>query len=231
MNLIVLEQVESTNTMLKEMLKKGADFGTVVYSENQTAGQGRRGKYWHSKAGKNISVSLSLRAFREDGLMSLAAGVAVVEAIKDLWGEGLDIGIKWPNDVMIGGKKLCGISCEKIGEHIVLGVGVNVNNIGFPKELTQLATSLYLETGKKWDLLQLRDEIVSRIFAPIPKDILSKVRTLCINLGQNVRILGENGAVDEGMAVDIDTDGSIIIQQNTCRKNFYSGEISLRMGE
>jgi len=231
MKLIVLEQAESTNTVLKQMCRDGADFGTVVYTENQTSGYGRRGKFWHSEAGSNISVSLSLRAFDGDGLLSLAAGVAVVDGIKAICGAHLPLGIKWPNDVLLGGKKLCGISCEKIDNAtlIVLGIGINVNNADFPQGLTQTATSLYLQTGRMWDLPLLRDEIVSRIFAGFSNDILEKVRQYCVNIGQNVRLYGEKGIVAQGEVIDIANDGSIVIlHEDGELKNYHSGEISLR---
>ncbi|MCL2752815.1 MAG: biotin--[acetyl-CoA-carboxylase] ligase [Defluviitaleaceae bacterium] len=229
--LIVLEQAQSTNTVLKEMCRRGyAGFNTIVYTENQISGYGRRGKFWHSEAGKNISVSLSLQGFDGDELLSLAAGVFAVEAVKAVCGEGLPLSIKWPNDVLLGGKKLCGISCEKIGgDFIVLGIGVNVNNEGFPKGLEDTATSLYLQTGKNWDLVALRDEIVARVFAGFSIDILDKVRQYCVNIGQNVRIIGEKGVIAEGKAVDIAVDGGIVVLlSDGTKKNYYSGEISLR---
>jgi len=226
MNLIVLEQVGSTNTVLKDLLRSGeAGCKTVVYSESQTSGYGRRGKFWYSETEKNISVSLSLRVFDGDSLMSLAAGVAVIEALTTVCGADLVVGLKWPNDLVVGGKKLCGISCEKIGEYIVLGIGVNVNNANFPEEIAETATSLYLETGKIWNLIEIRNEIIKRIFAEVDNKIIDKARQHCVNLGQKVRIINNEKVIAQGIAQDLNADGSIKING----KDYYSGEISLRM--
>jgi BirA family biotin operon repressor/biotin-[acetyl-CoA-carboxylase] ligase len=171
MNLIILDEVDSTNRYLKELCLSGdAEYGTVVYCENQKAGYGRRGRNWYASAGESIAVSVALAPFAEDGLVAVAAGVAVVRALRGAL-VGLDsetaFKIKLPNDVLLNGKKVCGILGERIfgkKEFIVLGIGVNVNNAVFPEELNGLATSLYLETGKLWHLKSLLDEILQQVF-------------------------------------------------------------------
>lgn len=245
MKIIVLDEVASTNTALKEMLRGGtASSGAVVYSENQKSGYGRRGRFWYGEKGKNIALSLALQPFKGDQLISLATGVAV---LRSLYQEcGIHFSLKWPNDILYKGKKVCGISCEKIftesGQFIVLGVGINVNNTDFPGELAETATSIRLACR---EYEPTADEIILRIFLDSLLDnifywckcladgfvdqVLTAVKSACVNLGQAVRIVSEGVIIAEGMATDIDADGGIVITTEVgLQKKFYSGEISLR---
>ncbi|MCL2236218.1 MAG: biotin--[acetyl-CoA-carboxylase] ligase, partial [Defluviitaleaceae bacterium] len=164
------------------------------------------------------------------------AGVAVLQALWEVCG-GLPLKIKWPNDILLNGKKLCGISCEKIfvggKQIIVLGIGLNVNNIDFPGELAETATSLRLATGRDWDLEGILYEIIHEIHMHInhlPKEqVLKVIQQNCINLGKHVRIINEGGLVAEGIATHIDADGGIvIITKDDTPQKYHSGEISLR---
>ncbi|MCL2620549.1 MAG: biotin--[acetyl-CoA-carboxylase] ligase [Defluviitaleaceae bacterium] len=245
MEIIVLNEVDSTNTALKEMLRDGtASAGAVVYSENQKSGYGRRGRFWHSEKGKNIAVSLALQPFKGDDLISLATGVAVLQSLYDEY--GIHFSLKWPNDILYKGKKVCGISCEKIatanGQVIVLGIGINVNNTVFPEGMSDTATSIHLalrDYAPKESEITLRgllDNLLDSIFhwhdrlsSGFTDEVLSAVKTACINIGQPVRIVNEGVTVAEGIAEGIDADGGIIvITDNNTPKKFHSGEISLR---
>ncbi|MCL2856072.1 MAG: biotin--[acetyl-CoA-carboxylase] ligase [Defluviitaleaceae bacterium] len=236
MNMIVLDTTESTNTALKEILNSGAaPVGAACYSENQTSGYGRRGRFWHSEKGKNIALSLSLEPFKGDELISLMAGVAVLGALRDICGN-LPFALKWPNDILLADKKLAGISCEKIFtgnvQTIILGIGINVNNTDFPEGLVDRAISLRQQTGKDRDLTQLRDAIIHEIYYWLDRqahEVLQAVRRECINLGQHVRIVNEDKLISEGIATDIDEDGGIVIITDTdTPQKYHSGEISLR---
>ena len=245
MGIIVLDEVDSTNTALKEMLRDGtASAGAVVYSENQKSGYGRRGRFWHSENGKNIAVSLALQPFKGDELISLATGVAVLQSLYDEC--GINFSLKWPNDILYKGKKVCGISCEKIvtdsGQVIVLGIGINVNNAVFPEGLADTATSIRLALGdcthkeSEITLREILDNLLdsvfywhSRLTNGFVGEVLVAVKSACINIGQPVRIVSEGVTVAEGIATDIDIDGGIIIiTDNNTSKKFHSGEISLR---
>ena len=149
------DRVASTNQTAKELAVKGAAHGTVVVAEVQTAGRGRQGRTWTSNAGEGIFCSLILRppiAPQEAHLFSLMAGVAVARGVS---AQGMlpNVGLKWPNDVLCGPRKLCGILCELSADldgvdYAVLGIGINVNQPTFGQELMGVATSMAMETGR-----------------------------------------------------------------------------------
>lgn len=241
MRRIFLEKTPSTNTFLKEICKEGGTHGLVVYTWNQMSGYGRRGKFWHSESDSNIAFSIALKPPpNADMPMSIVAGVAVRNAVLAFIAPKatLKIGIKWPNDIMVLNRKLCGISCEGVGNFLVLGIGINVNNTEFPGDLSRTATSLRLETGIKWDthlllndvinsLLNSYDMLISGGFAPI----LQEFKQSCVNLGHESIIMQENRQIS-GIAVDIDNTGRIILQtDNKNYEAFSSGEVSLRSVE
>ena len=239
MKLIVLDEVDSTNTYLKQLCQEGVPYGTAVYSDNQKTGYGRRDKFWHSEKGCNISLSMALEPFEGDSLISLAAAAGVITSLKMYLPPKADIGLKWPNDILLNGKKICGISCEKIHTdkgYIIIGIGINVNNPSFPAELTQKATSIFLETGESFDLEIIEDAVRSHVrvmchFLAVgaSSQILKVVKDFCINLGQGVSIIGEAGIIAQGIAKDIAADGGIIIsKEDGSDAIYYSGEISLR---
>ena len=154
-------QVESTNSVALAAASKGAPEGSVFLTEEQTAGRGRGGHVWHSAPGDGIYCSVLLRPPLPPDrvlLLSLATGLAVRAAILEV--TGLDADLKWPNDVFLGAKKVCGILTEIATEaarvrHIVVGVGINVNHSRFPDELREEATSLYLESRQRWSRVEL----------------------------------------------------------------------------
>lgn len=147
-------RTDSTNSVALALASKGAEHGTVVVAEEQTAGRGRLGRTWHSEKSSGIYVSVILRpplAPSAAPMLTLMAGLAVQQAI--LSSTNLAADIRWPNDVMISGKKVCGILTEMNGEldrlhFVVLGIGINVNHRAMPKELEAIATSLRIEAGK-----------------------------------------------------------------------------------
>lgn len=148
------ETCSSTNDLAKELALGGAPEGTVVLAEEQTAGKGTKGRSWHSPHGRGLYASIILRPAQSDiSLLPLVAGVAVAAAVRRA--AGLEVGLKWPNDVVWGGKKLGGILCESgflgnIISYAILGVGLNVGQrrADFPPDISPAATSLRLITGK-----------------------------------------------------------------------------------
>ena len=152
---IHLDTVGSTNDYAKEIGNKVSG-GTLIISEQQTKGKGRLGRVWKSKSGDGIWMSLIIKPKIEPykaPFLTLVAGASVVKALSNL---GVEASIKWPNDVVVSRKKICGILTEmglengKIRE-VVIGDGINVNLENIPEELQDKATSLYLETGRKYD--------------------------------------------------------------------------------
>ena len=154
-NLVFLEQVDSTNEEAKRQAEKGAPDGTLVAAAEQSAGKGRRGRTWISEKGTGVWMSLLLRPdFPPEcaSMLTLVAAMAVEKGISRV--TGVDGQIKWPNDVVIEGKKVCGILTEMSTEmecihYVVVGIGINVGTEEFPEEIRDLATSLYLSTQKK----------------------------------------------------------------------------------
>jgi len=154
-------RADSTNTIALRMASEGAEHGTVVVAEEQTAGRGRFGRVWYSEKSSGIYVSVLLRpplAPAAAPVITLMAGVAAHAAVERSTGAVTDI--RWPNDLLLNGKKLCGILTEMSAEvdrlhAVVIGIGINVNHRQIPEELRSIATSLRLETGKVHSRVQV----------------------------------------------------------------------------
>jgi BirA family transcriptional regulator, biotin operon repressor / biotin---[acetyl-CoA-carboxylase] ligase len=154
-------RTESTNTVALDLSLQEGPHGTVVIAEEQTAGRGRMGRTWYSEKSSGIYVSVLLRPPLSPAaapILTLLAGLAVAEAIRSV--TGLSVDIRWPNDVLVNGKKVCGILTEMQAEldrlhRVVLGIGINVNHREMPEELCEFATSLALEGGQSYSRLQI----------------------------------------------------------------------------
>lgn len=164
---IRLEETGSTNDDARQLAMEGAPAGTVVAAETQSAGRGRRGSQWVSPPGRNLMCSVILRpafALEHWPRLTHATAIAIAEALEDC---GLKPQIKWPNDIYLSGRKVCGILLETAGNaqgmFVVIGFGLNVNLRAeeFPDELAATATSLFIETERIWD----RDELLRSILA------------------------------------------------------------------
>jgi BirA family transcriptional regulator, biotin operon repressor / biotin---[acetyl-CoA-carboxylase] ligase len=159
--------IDSTNDYLKEMVDE-PEF-TCIVADEQTAGRGRRDRSWHSTPGDGLYLSVLLRpksSSSKISLLSLMAGVAVAETLIQREVAGVDI--KWPNDVLLNERKLCGILVEgaSVGQNslrVILGIGVNLNHRSFPFELSQTATSLAIESGERVDINQFRDQLLEHL--------------------------------------------------------------------
>ena len=138
------------------MAEEGAPEGILVVAESQNSGKGRRGRVWKSPAGSGIWMSFLLKPqIRPEyaSRLTLVAAMAVSAGIEEV--TGLTSQIKWPNDLVLSGKKICGILTEMSTDldtirYIIVGIGINVNTSSFPEEIRETATSLYLESGRKW---------------------------------------------------------------------------------
>jgi BirA family biotin operon repressor/biotin-[acetyl-CoA-carboxylase] ligase len=155
-------KIGSTNTVAMEAASAGAPEGSVFLAERQTAGKGRGAHNWHSAESAGIYCSVVLRPAlppSEALILSLAAGLAVQASIRAI-GPRVTVDLKWPNDLLVNGKKVAGILTEMNSEatrvrYIVVGIGINVNQAAFPPELQRIATSLRLETGREWSRVEL----------------------------------------------------------------------------
>ena len=141
--------------------------GDVFVAEFQTAGRGRLDHEWHAARGENLTFSVVLDAAdaspAEVATLPLVVGLAVTCAVGTLLGNPSQVAVKWPNDVLVGGKKICGILCERNGDAVIAGVGLNVNQTDFPAEIAARATSLRLAAGSPFDREGVLNGVVAEI--------------------------------------------------------------------
>lgn len=243
-NRIILyyEKLDSTNTRVKELAKEGAQHGTVVVADKQTAGKGRRGRTWESPAGTNIYMSLLLRPEMEPSrapMLTLVMAYSIAKALRKR-GYG-DVQIKWPNDLILSGKKICGILTEMELEgqeisHVVIGVGINANMRAFPEELQDKATSLCLEGGKEVNREQLIAEILE-VFDEDYERFLEKkdlaflqdaYNRMLVNCNREVQVL-EPGNEYTARALGINKEGELLVQKaDGSQEAVFAGEVSVR---
>ena len=230
-------RLPSTNDLAKDLARQGYPEGSVLVAETQSAGRGRLGRVWESPPGTGIYLSLILRPPlppTELPKLTLTAAVAVVEAIKEA--TGLEMGIKWPNDILFAGKKLGGILTEMETEsdqmsHVILGVGLNINTAVFPDHLQTVATSLR-GTGRRYSrlaiiraFLRTMDVFYGRFLRQEFPAILDEWRQATVTLGKPVTV--KLGAEEiSGLAVDVAPDGALLVEKSGGGvEKIISGEI------
>lgn len=236
------DEVTSTNTVAKQLADEGKEEGTLIVSDKQIQGKGRRGRYWESPKGSGIFMTVILKPMMKPvyaSMLTLVAALALNDAITDL--TGLEAKIKWPNDVVVNKKKVAGILTELSAEvdyinHIVVGIGVNVSMKDFPEELKDKATSLLLESGKSIGRAQLIAKTMEYLECYYERFLkthdLSELKEtyskVLINKDQVVRILTEDESYT-GVARGITDEGHLIVEKdNHERVEVYSGEVSVR---
>ena len=237
------EQVSSTNTLALEAATAGAPEGSVFLAEQQTSGRGRSDHQWHSAESTGIYCSVILRPALPPSAvlpLSLAVGLAVHAVVKEIDPEAQP-DLKWPNDVLIGGKKFCGILTEMNAEatrvrHVVVGVGINVNHAEFPEELRETATSLRIATRKKWPRIELCAALLKsldceyRALSENPRahdDILRRFEANSTMVrGKHVRV-EENGGF-EGTTEGLDPRGFLQVRTVSGVRVVYSGTVRLK---
>lgn len=218
--LLVWESVESTNDELRSLAQAGSAAGLVVLAEKQTAGRGRRGAAWFSPAGESLAFSILLRPEESKSLwprLALASGLAVAEAIET---RGLQAGIKWPNDVWIGQRKVAGILVEAGADFAVIGIGLNVNTTEFPPEVAEIATSLHIESSRSFSRADLLATIIGRFAVrrrQIDRDfgeLISAVRQRCVLTGKRVTLSTASGQ-RTGTVEGIAEGGELLLRTDT----------------
>lgn len=195
----------------------GAPDGVIVLAEQQTAGRGRRGAAWFSPPGESLAFSILVRPQEPKALwprLALAAGLAVAEAVESC---GLQAGIKWPNDVWLGGKKAAGILVEAGADFAVVGIGLNVNSTEFPEAVRDIATSMRIEAGKLFQRPEVLGEIISKFArrrGQIDRDfeeLISAVRVRCVLTGKRVT-LSTAGGPKTGVVEGIAAGGELLLR-------------------
>ncbi len=237
----------STNTDAKRLGEEGNPHGTVVTADIQTAGKGRRGRSWQTLSGTALAFTLLLRPdFAPDkaSMITLVMALSVAEAVEEITGAAA--GIKWPNDIVMNRKKICGMLTEMTMtpemdeiQYVVVGAGINVNNAApedFQEEVRPTATSLRIETGQQYNRAGLLNKVLLRFeenYAVFLETLdLSGLRDRyqkhLLNMGAQVRVLDPAGEYT-GTAEGIDMQGElIVVKDNGERTPVYAGEVSVR---
>ncbi|MCT4663239.1 MAG: biotin--[acetyl-CoA-carboxylase] ligase [Tissierellales bacterium] len=235
------DSVGSTNVEAKKLADKNSGEGWIVIAEEQTEGKGRLGRTWQSPKKTGIWMSIVLRPDvepREVPQLTQLAAAALIEALAKF---GIEAQIKWPNDIVINGKKICGILTEMTGtierlNYIILGIGMNVNleKNDFPEELLDKATSIYMENGQKMNRQELVGEVLNSIekyykyfVAHDHEKYLDVCRANSVLIGKTVRIIKHNKE-RKGVAVGIDNNGALIVEIEGKLEKVISGEVSVR---
>ena len=236
------DRTDSTNIQARLAGEAGASHGTLAVAEIQDEGRGRRGRNWISPAGVGVWMSLLLRPEISPvsaSMLTLVMALAAQKGIKEA--TGIESQIKWPNDLVLNKKKICGILTEMGTEfmeikYVVIGTGINVNQEEFPEELRKTATSLYLETGKKYH----RSRIIERILEALEEyygifvktedmsALLEEYNEKLVNQGQEVCVLDPKGEY-RGLCQGITKTGGLLVElSDGTVTEVISGEVSVR---
>lgn len=236
------KEIDSTNLEAARLAMDGAAEGTLVVSKVQTAGRGRRGRQWDSPEGEAIYMSLVLRpqttADKISGI-TLVMALSVAQALERIGVKGSRI--KWPNDIVLEGKKLCGILTELHMESgsisdVIVGVGVNVNQESFSPEITDIATSIFAVTGQKIEKEILIDAVMKAFERNYDiyqqtydmTNLIEDYHAFLANRNQKVRVLDPKGEY-EGIALGINLRGELLVsKQDDTIETVYAGEVSVR---
>jgi BirA family transcriptional regulator, biotin operon repressor / biotin---[acetyl-CoA-carboxylase] ligase len=230
--------VSSTNDLAAAMAERGTPEGRVVVANAQSAGRGRHGRSWASPPGAGLYVSTVLRPPSHAlPLLTIAAGIAVAEAIQAA--TGLVTDVKWPNDVYAHGRKVAGILAEASSssdaaaiQHVVVGAGINVMPAAYPPEIAGRATSLEVELGRDVDRGLLLAEYLCALAARY-QDLLDRRgdAVVCAWRARAASMLGRRvewdggGATREGVALDIDDTGALVVRTSAGAVRLAAGEV------
>ena len=223
------ETIPSTNAEAKKMILNGAREG-VLLAKTQTAGRGRLGRSFFSENGIFMSVILASEKISFDpGFLTSTIAVAVCRAVVE---KGFSVGIKWVNDLLLGGKKICGILTEAVslGDQTlayVVGIGINVGQGEFPPEIRNIAGSLPLNENEKNDLFFGILSNMDAVLSEKKEDILAYLKEKSVVLGKPIRFYGAKDG--EGVALDLDENGGLVVLTDENKKIVLTGgEISVR---
>jgi BirA family biotin operon repressor/biotin-[acetyl-CoA-carboxylase] ligase len=206
----LIRQYDTVDSTMQTAL--GCPLGTVVLAEEQTAGQGRHGHSWHSERGTGIYCSIVLKPAP---LLTLALGLATAESITSTTGLACDL--RWPNDVMIRGKKAAGILVQLVDCQAIGGIGINVNHTSFPTDLVQEATSLRLEAGREFDPTDILLALIPAVESFADRDSESILRLFTqassYAMGRRVTVEQPDGLI-KGVTNGLDPSGYLKIQKD-----------------
>ncbi len=237
---LYFQDVDSTQSVIKSLARQKAPAGIVACAEAQSAGRGRRGRSWVGAPGKNIVFSVLLRPMLKPGevqLLNLAAGLAVKETMRAMY--GIPAELKWPNDILCRGRKMCGILSEAAGEpdriyYAATGIGVNVNMEpgDVPQELREIATSALVESGKilpRWRVLVTLLDTFARYAKMLDTksggaELLAVYRRECDTLGKDVKVI-QDDEIFMGRATSVTREGALVVKINSEEKIFAAADV------
>lgn len=238
-NFIYAEEIDSTNKFLMNKESNQNINGTVVLAEKQTQGKGRKDRVWYSTPDSNLTFSILLNKdkslLKNSNLINFAASLAVANAIENLY--QLKTELKWPNDVLVNGKKTCGILIEASSQankidKLVLGIGVNVNQSSFQGTFNYPPTSIRIELGRNVEREKLLAEILNILEELFEKLKLDKIEVLK-DWKSKCRMIGEKISIKEddkekfGLFYDIDEDGFLILETKSGKEKIHFGDVTL----
>ena len=235
------KEVDSTNLMVRRLADQGMPHGTLALAELQMAGRGRRGREWFSPEGSGIWMSLLLRpalAAEKISMLTIITAMAVYDGLAPLVS---DLSIKWPNDLLIGQKKVCGILTEMVPSEsslplVVVGIGINVNTEDFPEDLAEIATSLRAAAGKSFDRSRIIADIMQAFEARYAqltacgdlRDMREAYEDRLVCKNRRINMISPAG-VTSGTAEGIDDLGHLLVRMaGGSLQSVMSGEISVR---
>ena len=241
-NIVYCDVIDSTNEEVRRLSKNGEEQGLVVVAEKQTAGKGRRGRSWDSPEGTNLYFSILLRPNvkpENAPMLTLVMAYSVAQVIREK--DNLPVQIKWPNDLVLSGKKVCGILTEmhlteRQIEDVVVGVGINVNTVEFPDDLKDKATSLFMEKAEKVDQRLLLNGILEEFqkwYSYFLEEgnlsfLQESYNQMLVNGNREVLVL-EPGKEYQAEALGINERGELVVKkQDGSLETVFAGEVSVR---
>jgi len=191
----------------------GRALGAIVIAEEQTAGQGRHGHSWHSEAGSGVYLSIVLEPVPQ---LTLALGLATAEAITSATSVACDL--RWPNDVMVGGRKVAGVLVKLVDGAAIAGIGINVNHTAFPSELADLATSLRLHAGREFERMDILLALIPALdyWAQAGSEAILRrfEKASSYVAGKRVTVDQSDGSIIEGTTSGLDPSGFLILRRD-----------------
>jgi BirA family transcriptional regulator, biotin operon repressor / biotin---[acetyl-CoA-carboxylase] ligase len=234
------DTVASTNTFARSLKESDAPHGTLVIAEEQTAGKGRQERHWQSEKGKNLLFSLVLRpTFPQEKirLLPFAAALASADAIE--METGCAVECKWPNDLLIARKKVAGMLIEtnvqdETVKHVILGIGINVNQMRFGDDIKEKATSLRLHISKDVDRIRLLCGILEELehrYQQLdefpPQILLDEWKQRATMLGSTITLVEHSSSL-KATAIDVAPNGALVIEElNGARREVFAGDVTI----
>lgn len=234
---IHFEELDSTNTKCMSLARNGAAHGTVVIADHQSAGKGRRGRYFCSPKGAGLYCSVLIREgfnMENINLITPCAAVAAAKAIEEL--SGHETKIKWVNDIFMGGRKLCGILTEaSLPDFAVIGIGINLLYVKdeFTEELHSIATSIEEQTGKVIKPIEMEKSLLFHLSNELSKlsskAFLNEYKKRSFVIGKEIEVHSGN-KIYNAKAIDIDDNAGLILElPDKTKQTLITGEVSVRI--